>query len=234
MRKYFCLTNFTGEIMSYINIKNTTMIYKSGLIHNKILDNVSMSIEKGELVSIVGTSGSGKSTLLNILGGLLSPVTGVVEIDGIDISKMKGDDLTLFRRDNIGFIFQEFNLINELDVENNIKFPLMLRGDNSSELYKILIEKLGLTEKEKSMPNQLSGGQQQRVAIARALIMKPSLVLADEPTGSLDSENSRQILEFIKILSKELEQTVIIVTHDMNIAKECDRIIKVKDGYLYE
>lgn len=220
--------------MNHINIKNTTMIYKTDISNNKVLNNASVSIRKGELVSIVGTSGSGKSTLLNILGGLLSPTTGVVEIGGVDITKMNDNDLTLFRRDNIGFIFQEFNLINELNVENNIKFPLMLRGENSSELYKKLIEKLGLTEKEKSMPNQLSGGQQQRVAIARALITKPSLVLADEPTGSLDSENSRQILELIKILSKELEQTVIIVTHDMDIAKECDRVIEVRDGYLYE
>ncbi len=220
--------------MNHINIKNTTMIYKTDISNNKVLNNASVSVRKGELVSIVGTSGSGKSTLLNILGGLLSPTTGVVEIGGVDITKMNDNDLTLFRRDNIGFIFQEFNLINELNVENNIKFPLMLRGENSSELYKKLIEKLGLTEKEKSMPNQLSGGQQQRVAIARALITKPSLVLADEPTGSLDSENSRQILELIKILSKELEQTVIIVTHDMDIAKECDRVIEVRDGYLYE
>lgn len=197
----------------------------------RALDNVSLSIEKGEFVTIVGPSGSGKSTLLHMIGCVDSPTSGTLEIDGLLTSTMNEDSLTIFRKRHIGLIYQFYNLIPILNVEENIQLPVQLdQSDVDEKYYNELIESLGLRERLKHLPNQLSGGQQQRVSIGRALMNKPSIVLADEPTGNLDQENSKEIIDLLKYSSQYLKQTVILITHDESIALQADRIIKIEDG----
>ena len=196
----------------------------------RALDNVSLSIEKGEFVAIVGPSGSGKSTLLHMIGCVDSPTSGTLEIDGLLTSTMNEDSLTIFRMRHIGLIYQFYNLIPILNVEENIQLPVQLdQSDVDEKYYNELIESLGLRERLKHLPNQLSGGQQQRVSIGRALMNKPSIVLADEPTGNLDQENSKEIIDLLKYSSQYLKQTVILITHDESIALQADRIIKIED-----
>ena len=191
----------------------------------------SFSVEKGEFVAIVGTSGSGKTTLLNLIGGLDAPDEGRVTIDGQDISDMKPDELTIFRRRKIGFIFQNYNLVTVLNVYKNIVMPVKLDGNQVDREYiHRITEMLGIEKKLKAYPNQLSGGQQQRVAIARALSAKPSIVLADEPTGNLDSKTSQEVMGLLKMTSRELSQTIIMITHNEENAQLADRIIHIEDG----
>ncbi|MDE7354348.1 MAG: ABC transporter ATP-binding protein [Acetatifactor sp.] len=197
----------------------------------KALDGVSLDIEQGEFVAIIGASGSGKSTLLNMIGGLDIPTSGAVVIDGQEIDHLSPDELTVFRRKNIGFIFQNYNLIPVLNVLENITLPIELDGkEPDRQFVKEIVEMLGLKEKIYKMPSQLSGGQQQRVAIARALASKPSIILADEPTGNLDSETSEEVLRLLQMTSKKYHQTVVMITHDPHIAKKADRMIRIGDG----
>ncbi|HGD3883173.1 TPA: ABC transporter ATP-binding protein [Streptococcus agalactiae] len=209
--------------------------YNQGGFSVEVLSDVHFSVSKGEFLAIVGESGSGKSTLLNIIGALDTPTDGKVFIDGKDIFSMKDNELTVFRRRNIGFIFQSFNLIPELTVEQNIIFPVLLDYNQPDENYlEELLSILGLEERRNYLPNQLSGGQQQRVAIGRALITRPSLILADEPTGNLDSKNSSEVIRLLKDSSKKYEQTIIMITHSTSIAKSADRILKVSDGKIVD
>ena len=197
----------------------------------KALDGVDLKIKKGEFVAIVGTSGSGKSTLLNMLGGLDTATSGSVLVDGKELSKLKDEELTIFRRRNIGFVFQNYNLIPILNVYENIVLPIELDGEKPDEKFvDEIIKTLGLTEKVYNLPNQLSGGQQQRVAIARALATKPAIILADEPTGNLDSKTSGEVLSIIKISSQKYNQTIVMITHNEEIAQLADRIIRIEDG----
>ncbi|WP_313757417.1 ABC transporter ATP-binding protein [Tissierella sp.] len=197
----------------------------------KALDGVSVEVERGEFVAIVGTSGSGKSTLLHMLGGLDRPTSGEVIVDDKDIFKLKDDELTIFRRRKIGFIFQSYNLIPVLNVYENITLPISLDGNEIDKEYiEEIFKTLGIEDKKYNMPNQLSGGQQQRVAIGRALATKPSIILADEPTGNLDSKTSLDVMGLIKISSKRFNQTVIMITHNEEIAQMADRIIRIEDG----
>ncbi len=197
----------------------------------KALDGVSLDIEQGEFVAIIGASGSGKSTLLNMIGGLDIPTSGTVAVDGQEIAYLSPDELTVFRRKNIGFIFQNYNLIPVLNVLENITLPIELDGkEPDRQFVKEIVELLGLKEKMYKMPSQLSGGQQQRVAIARALAGKPSIILADEPTGNLDSETSEEVLRLLQMSSKKYHQTVVMITHDPHIAKKADRMIRIGDG----
>ncbi len=197
----------------------------------KALDGVSLTAEQGEFVAVVGTSGSGKSTLLHILGGLDNPTSGNVEVDGKDLSKMDDEQLTIFRRRNIGFVFQNYNLIPILNVYENIVLPVELDGEKvDKEFVEKIVQMLGLTEKLYSLPNNLSGGQQQRVAIARALAAKPAIILADEPTGNLDSKTSQEVLGLLKMTGQQFHQTIIMITHNNEIAQLADRIIRIEDG----
>ena len=217
--------------MKILEIKNLCKVYGKGETKVDALDNVSFDVEQGEFVAIVGPSGSGKSTLLHILGGVDSPTSGVVNIAGTDISKLNETKLAIFRRRQIGLIYQFYNLIPILNVEENMTLPLLLDGKKpDKKLLKDLLEKLGLKERLKHLPNQLSGGQQQRVSIGRALMNNPALLLADEPTGNLDSENSKEIVALLRKFNKENNQTVIIITHDERIALSADRIITIEDG----
>lgn len=219
--------------MNLLEIKNLCKTYGSGETAVEALKNVSFSVAKGEFAAIVGESGSGKSTLLNIIGALDTPNSGKVIIDGKDIFSMNERKLTVFRRRNIGFIFQSFNLIPELTVEQNIIFPLLLDYQKSDNRYlEELLTVLNLKERRKSLPSRLSGGQQQRVAIGRALITRPSLILADEPTGNLDSKNSSEVIALLKNTSKKYEQTIIMITHNRSIAATADRVLNVSDGVL--
>ena len=217
--------------MSLLEVKNISKTYGSGETAVEALKNVSFSVGKGEFLAIVGESGSGKSTLLNMIGALDSPTAGKVIIDGKDIMEMKDNAATIFRRRNIGFIFQAFNLIPELTVEQNIVFPLLLdyQKPDQKNLDEIL-KSLNLENRRKHLPSQLSGGQQQRVAIGRALITKPSIILADEPTGNLDSQNSNEVIALLKDAARRYEQTIIMITHNRVIAQSADRILQVKDG----
>ncbi len=197
----------------------------------KALDGVDLTVEQGEFVSIVGTSGSGKSTLLHMLGGLDYPTEGSVIVDGNDISHLKEDALAIFRRRKIGFVFQSYNLVPVLNVYENIVFPIQLDGNKVDDAYvNQIIKTLGLENKVHSLPSQLSGGQQQRVAIARALAAKPAIILADEPTGNLDSKTSQDVLGLLKVTSKKFEQTIAMITHNEEIAQMADRIIRIEDG----
>lgn len=197
----------------------------------KALDGVDLNINQGEFVAIIGASGSGKSTLLNMIGGLDNPTSGEVQIGGKEIGNMNADELTIFRRRNIGFIFQNYNLIPVLNVLENITLPIELDGKSPDESFITeIIDILGLKEKIYKMPSQLSGGQQQRVAIARALASKPNLILADEPTGNLDSVTSEEVLDLMKKMSEQFHQTIVMITHDPNIASKADRTIKISDG----
>ncbi len=197
----------------------------------KALDGVSLSIEDGEFVAIVGTSGSGKSTLLNMMGGLDTPTSGSIKVKGKELSKFKDEQLTIFRRRNIGFVFQNYNLVPVLNVYENIVLPVELDGDTVDEGFlKEVMQMLALEDKMDSMPNDLSGGQQQRVAIARALISKPAIVLADEPTGNLDSRTGGDVLSLLKASSQKFHQTVVMITHNNELAQLADRIIRIEDG----
>ncbi len=219
--------------MDLLEVKNISKIYGSGETAVKALKNVSFSVPKGEYVAIVGESGSGKSTLLNMIGALDTPTAGQVKIDGKDIFSMNDQKLTIFRRRNIGFIFQAFNLIPELTVEQNIIFPMLLDYQKSDKNYlEELLTVLNLKERRNHLPSQLSGGQQQRVAIGRALITRPSLILADEPTGNLDTQNSSEVIALLKATSKKYEQTIIMITHNRSIAQTADRVLQVSDGVL--
>lgn len=217
--------------MKILEVKNLSKTYGKGDTLVKALDNVSFSVEQGEFVAIIGPSGSGKSTLLHILGGVDVPTSGQVIINDTDISTLDETALAVFRRRQIGFIYQFYNLIPILTVEENLTLPLLLDGRKpDKKIIQNLVEKLGLSQRLNHLPNQLSGGQQQRVSIGRALINNPALMLADEPTGNLDSENSREIVALLRHFNKEFKQTVIIITHDEKIAMSADRIISIEDG----
>ncbi len=219
--------------MDLLEVKSISKIYGSGETAVHALKNVSFSVPKGEFVAVVGESGSGKSTLLNMLGALDTPTSGKVFIDGKDTFSMKERNLTIFRRRNIGFIFQAFNLIPELTVEQNIIFPVLLDYQKPNKKYlEELLTVLNLKERRNHLPSQLSGGQQQRVAIGRALITRPALILADEPTGNLDSQNSNEVIALLREASKKYEQTIIMITHSHGIAQTADRVLQVSDGVL--
>ena len=217
--------------MNLLEVKSISKVYGSGEAAVQALKEVEFSVTKGEFVAIVGESGSGKSTLLNIIGGLDTATSGKVWIDGKDILAMKERYLAVFRRRNIGFVFQSFNLIPELTVEQNILFPVLLDYQKPDKNYlEELLKVLHLEERRHHLPSQLSGGQQQRVAIGRALITRPALILADEPTGNLDTENSSEVISLLKKASKKYEQTILMITHSRSIAQSADRILQVSDG----
>ncbi len=219
--------------MNLLEVSNVSKTYGSGEAAVKALKKVSFSVPKGEYVAIVGESGSGKSTLLNMIGALDTPTCGKVVISGKEIFSMNDRKLTIFRRRNIGFIFQAFNLIPELTVEQNIVFPVLLDYQKPDTKYlEELLSVLNLKERRRHLPSQLSGGQQQRVAIGRALIIRPALILADEPTGNLDSQNTSEVIALLKEASKKYEQTIIMITHSRSIAQTADRILQVSDGEL--
>lgn len=219
--------------MNLLEVSKICKTYGSGEAAVQALKNVSFSVPKGEYVAIVGESGSGKSTLLNMIGALDTPTSGKVLIDGRDTFAMKEKNLTVFRRRNIGFIFQAFNLIPELTVEQNIIFPLLLDYQKPDRKYlEELLLVLNLKERRNHLPGQLSGGQQQRVAIGRALVTRPSLILADEPTGNLDTRNSDEVIALLREASRKYEQTIIMITHNRMIAQTADRVIEVSDGVL--
>lgn len=219
--------------MNLLEVKKICKTYGSGEAAVEALKNVTFSVPKGEYVAIVGESGSGKSTLLNMIGALDTPTSGKVLIDGKDTFSMKENKLTIFRRRNIGFIFQAFNLIPELTVEQNIIFPMLLDYQKPDKKYlEELLDVLNLQERRNHLPSQLSGGQQQRVAIGRALITRPTLILADEPTGNLDTLNSSEVITLLKEASRKYEQTIIMITHNRSIAQAADRVLQVSDGVL--
>ncbi len=219
--------------MNLLEVNGISKTYGAGETAVHALKNVSFSVPKGEFVAVVGESGSGKSTLLNMVGALDNPTSGKVLIDGKDIFAMKESKLTIFRRRNIGFIFQAFNLIPELTVEQNIIFPVLLDYQKPDKKYlEELLAVLNLKERRNHLPSQLSGGQQQRVAIGRALITRPSLILADEPTGNLDTQNSSEVIALLKNASKRYAQTIIMITHNRSIAQTADRVLQVSDGVL--
>lgn len=219
--------------MDLLEVRSICKTYGSGEAAVRALKNVSFTVPKGEFTAVVGESGSGKSTLLNMLGALDVPTSGQVLIDGKDIFQMDDSRLTIFRRRNIGFVFQAFNLIPELTVEQNIIFPVLLDYQKPDKKYlEELLAVLGLKQRRGHLPNQLSGGQQQRVAIGRALFTRPSLLLADEPTGNLDSQNSSEVIALLKEASKKYEQTIIMITHNRSIAQSADRVLQVSDGAL--
>ncbi|MCI9015699.1 MAG: ABC transporter ATP-binding protein [Clostridia bacterium] len=217
--------------MEILKVENLSKIYGKGETQVVALDDISFSIQKGEFVSIIGPSGSGKSTMLHILGGVDRPTKGKVYINNQDIYSLNNNELAIFRRRNIGLIYQFYNLIPILNVEENISLPVSLdhRPIDEKKLEQI-IKNLGLEKRTKHLPNQLSGGQQQRVSIGRSLITEPAIILADEPTGNLDSKNSKEILDLLKFSNKEYNQTLIMITHDQKLAKEAQRIITIKDG----
>ena len=217
--------------MQILTSQNLCKYYGSGENMVKALDNVSVSIDDGEFVSITGTSGSGKSTLLNMLGGLDRPTSGNVYVKNKKLSDMNDEELTIFRRRNIGFIFQNYNLVPVLNVYENIVLPIELDGTKVDKNYiQTIIKTLGLNEKVNAMPNQLSGGQQQRVAIARALAAKPAIILADEPTGNLDSKTGMDVISLLKVTSREFQQTIVMITHNEEIAIMANRMIRIEDG----
>ena len=217
--------------MEILKVENLSKIYGKAETEVKALDNVSFSIEKGQFVAIIGPSGSGKSTLLHILGGVDKPTSGKVYVDGCDVYAQNDEQLAIFRRRQVGLIYQFYNLIPVLNVTENITLPVLMDGQKvNKERLKELLQVLKLEERQKHLPNQLSGGQQQRVSIGRALMNAPAVVLADEPTGNLDSKNSQEIVELLKLSNKKYNQTLIMITHDENIALQADRIIAIEDG----
>ncbi len=221
--------------MSLLEVKSVSKIYGKGNNAVHALKDIKFSVDKGEYIAIVGESGSGKSTLLNIIGALDIPTEGKVIINNKDLFSMKDSELTVFRRRNIGFVFQGFNLIPELTVEQNIIFPVLLDYKKPDRKYlEELLNILGLQERKNHLPSELSGGQQQRVAIGRALITRPSLILADEPTGNLDSKNSSEVISLLKESSQKYEQTIIMITHSRSIAQAADRVLRVSDGILVD
>ncbi|MCI9549505.1 MAG: ABC transporter ATP-binding protein, partial [Oscillospiraceae bacterium] len=206
-------------------------IYGSGDTEVRALDGVDLSVEQGEFAAVVGTSGSGKSTLLHMLGGLDRPTSGTVTVDGRELSTLKDEALTIFRRRKIGFVFQNYNLVPVLNVYENIVLPIQLDGGQPDQAYMDqIVETLGLGSKLQNLPNNLSGGQQQRVAIARALAAKPAIILADEPTGNLDSKTSQDVMSLLKVTSQRFSQTIVMITHSEEIAQMADRIIRIEDG----
>ena len=219
--------------MEILKVQKLCKTYGTGAVKVDALKDVSFSLEKGEFVAVVGESGSGKSTLLNCIGALDVPTSGVITIDGNNLFTMKEEERTIFRRRNIGFIFQSFQLVSELTVEQNIVFPLLLdyRKPKTSDVEELL-ELLGLTDRRNHLPSQLSGGQQQRVAIGRALITKPKLILADEPTGNLDSKNSQDVIDLLTKASRHYQQTILMITHNNSLTSMVDRVLRVIDGVL--
>ena len=218
--------------LTTVNLKK---VYGSGENEVRALDGVNLSVEKGEFVAVVGTSGSGKSTLLHMLGGLDRPTSGSVTVDGKEIFSLKDEALTIFRRRKIGFVFQNYNLVPVLNVYENIVLPVQLDGVSTDKDYiDSIIETLGIRSKLNNLPNNLSGGQQQRVAIARALASKPAIILADEPTGNLDSKTSQDVLGLLKVTGQKFAQTIVMITHNEEIAQLADRIIRIEDGKIVE
>ena len=221
--------------MEILKVENLTKIYGRGMAEVKALDNVSFTVNKGEFVAIVGASGSGKSTLLHLIGGVDRPTSGKVFINGKDIYKYNDDELAVFRRREIGLIYQFYNLIPILNVEENIVLPLKLdRKDVEQDKLDELLKILGLENRRNHLPNELSGGQQQRTSIGRALITNPAIILADEPTGNLDSKSSDEIVDLLKKSNKQYNQTIIMITHNLEIAKTADRILRIEDGKICE
>ena len=217
--------------MTILQTKDLRKIYGAGETEVRALDGVDLSVEKGEFVAVVGTSGSGKSTLLHMLGGLDRPTSGSVTVDGREIFSLKDEALTIFRRRKIGFVFQNYNLVPVLNVYENIVLPIQLDGKEPDQGYlDQIIATLGLEKKLQSLPNNLSGGQQQRVAIARALAAKPAILLADEPTGNLDSKTSQDVMGLLKVTSQRFAQTIVMITHNEEIAQMADRIVLIEDG----
>lgn len=216
-----------------LKVENLKRYYKTNDVEVRALDGVSFDVEKGEFISIIGASGSGKSTLLHLLGGLDYPISGKVLIDDIDIYALKDDERTIFKRRNIGFVFQAYNLLPMLNVYENIIIPFGLDGDKVDKKYvDSVIDILEISDQRYKMPNELSGGQQQRVAIARALVTKPSLILADEPTGNLDSKSSSQVVYLLKKINKELGNTILMITHDDAVAQAAEKTLRIEDGKL--
>ena len=221
--------------MAILETRDLTKIYGSGDTQVRALDGVTLSVEKGCFLAVVGTSGSGKSTLLHMLGGLDRPTSGQVAVDGKVLSSLKDEALTIFRRRKIGFVFQNYNLVPVLNVYENIVLPLQLDGRKPDRDYlSRIIETLGLEQKLHSLPNNLSGGQQQRVAIARALAAKPAILLADEPTGNLDSRTSQDVMSLLKVTGVRFAQTIVMITHNEEIAQMADRIVRIEDGWIAE
>ena len=217
--------------MTILQTKDLRKIYGAGDTEVRALDGVNLTVEKGEFVAVVGTSGSGKSTLLHMLGGLDRPTSGTVTVDGREIFALKDEELTIFRRRKIGFVFQNYNLVPVLNVYENIVLPIQLDGRAEDKDYvDQIIETLGLEKKLRNLPNNLSGGQQQRVAIARALAAKPAILLADEPTGNLDSKTSQDVMGLLKVTSQRFAQTIVMITHNEEIAQMADRIVRIEDG----
>lgn len=221
--------------MEIVKMEHVTKIYGEGDTRVWGLDDVSHTIDKGEIVAIVGASGSGKSTMLHVMGGVDTPNSGNVIIDGKDITRLSDEEMSVFRRRKIGFVFQAYHLIPVLTVEENIRMPILLDHRKPDRDYiDHIIEMLGLKDRKKYLPNQLSGGQQQRAAIARALANRPALVLADEPTGALDSKNGNEVITLLQDSVKKLNQTLVLITHNIDLAREADRIIKIADGKIVE
>ena len=217
--------------MEILRVENLTKIYGKGENEVRALDDVSFSVNKGEFIAVIGPSGSGKSTLLHILGGVDRPTSGRVLMDGRDVYAQNEEQLAIFRRRQVGLIYQFYNLIPVLNVTENITLPVLMDGQRvNSDRLKELITTLGLTDRENHLPNQLSGGQQQRVSIGRALMNAPAVVLADEPTGNLDSKNSKEIVELLKVSNEKYGQTLLVITHDESIALQADRILSIEDG----
>ena len=217
--------------MAILETHDLRKIYGSGDTEVRALDGVDLSVEQGEFAAVVGTSGSGKSTLLHMLGGLDRPTGGSVTVDGRELSTLKDEALTIFRRRKIGFVFQNYNLVPVLNVYENIVLPIQLDGGQPDQAYMDqIVETLGLGSKLQNLPNNLSGGQQQRVAIARALAAKPAIILADEPTGNLDSKTSQDVMSLLKVTSQRFSQTIVMITHSEEIAQMADRIIRIEDG----
>ena len=217
--------------MTILETKDLRKVYGSGDTEVRALDGVDLTVEKGEFVAVVGTSGPGKSTLLHMLGGLDRPTGGTVTVDGKELSAMRDEELTIFRRRKIGFVFQNYNLVPVLNVYENIVLPIQLDGNAPDKAYvERIIETLGLEAKLQNLPNNLSGGQQQRVAIARALAAKPAIILADEPTGNLDSATSLDVMGLLKVTAQKFSQTIVMITHNEELAQMADRIIRIEDG----
>lgn len=221
--------------MDIVTMEHVTKVYGEGDSRVWGLHDVSLTIQQGEIVSVVGASGSGKSTLLHVMGGVDSPTSGKVVVDGKDITKLKDEQMAIFRRRKVGFIFQAYHLIPVLSVEENITMPILLDHRKPDKEYvEEILELLGLQDRRKHLPNQLSGGQQQRTAIARALANRPSLILADEPTGALDSKNGNEVMALLQKSVKKLNQTLVLITHNVDLAREADRIVKIADGEIVE
>lgn len=217
--------------MEILKVENLVKQYGKGDTMVKAVDNISFAVEKGEFVAIVGSSGSGKSTLLHIIGGVDRPTSGKVYVDGEDVFKLNENNLAIFRRRQVGLIYQFYNLIPILNVKENITLPILLDGKKVDEVYlNELVDTLGLSKRVNHLPNELSGGEQQRVSIGRALMNRPSILLADEPTGNLDSKNSKEIVDLLRLSNKKYKQTIIMITHDQGLALNADRIITIKDG----